>query len=418
MSKEDKPLEYQRRIRDTKGVAQRLDLGYLQRPALILLLRKRAAWLLVIVALAACVPLVLGIGGSRRLVSNGPLSPAHAMFEKRCEVCHTQTLGGVPDKACQGCHDGAAHPAKSMDTAHITAQVRCAECHAEHRGKVKLAAVPDAGCTRCHADLNAHATGVRLAGAKIAAFGAGKHPDFSRAPDTRPIRLNHAIHMPAQARIFRGMKLPMQCGECHAPDKSTPDARFLPVTFEKNCKSCHARELEFDVYHLGVPPAPHVKERQRIHEWVVAQYQALSITAIARRPLGNDLAPQPNAAAWLARVIRDSEAYLFERKCVYCHTGVVGEAFSMVDPVLPRGEFDHRAHRAVACESCHTQARNSTKTSDNLLPAMNSCTPCHSGSSCSTCHQFHNRDLEKNRGRPLQELVGFVRPPLGTEVQP
>ena len=32
MAKEEKPLEYQRRIRDTKGVAQRLDLNYLKRP--------------------------------------------------------------------------------------------------------------------------------------------------------------------------------------------------------------------------------------------------------------------------------------------------------------------------------------------------------------------------------------------------
>src|SRR5215471_16804082 len=53
MSKEDKPLEYQRRIRDTKGVAQRLDLGYLKRAAAILLIRKRLTWALVAGALLA-----------------------------------------------------------------------------------------------------------------------------------------------------------------------------------------------------------------------------------------------------------------------------------------------------------------------------------------------------------------------------
>ena len=35
---ENKPLEYQRRLRDTKGVAQRLDLSYLKRPAILALL--------------------------------------------------------------------------------------------------------------------------------------------------------------------------------------------------------------------------------------------------------------------------------------------------------------------------------------------------------------------------------------------
>ena len=81
------------------------------------------------------------------MVENGPLSDAHAMFEKKCEVCHTQSFGGVPDEACGQCHDGAAHPAKSIDLARPTAAVRCAECHLEHRGKVKLAEVGNSNCT-------------------------------------------------------------------------------------------------------------------------------------------------------------------------------------------------------------------------------------------------------------------------------
>ena len=45
MAREEKPLEYQHRIRDTKGVAQRLDLNYLTRPAILALLRRRLVWL-------------------------------------------------------------------------------------------------------------------------------------------------------------------------------------------------------------------------------------------------------------------------------------------------------------------------------------------------------------------------------------
>src|SRR5206468_110651 len=97
------------------------------------------------------------------------------------------------------------------------------------------------------------------------------------------------------------------------------------VTFEQNCKSCHARELEFDVYHAGVPPAPHTRDAKVIRDWIVAVYTPISISPAARRPLGNDLTPQPNAAAWLRRVVKDSEAYLFERKCVYCHVGPVDD---------------------------------------------------------------------------------------------
>src|SRR3954470_5674280 len=218
MAKEDKPLEYQRRIHDTKGVAQRLDLGYLRRTAALLVFRKRATWIAIGVAAAACVPLVLGVGGSRRMVENGPLSDAHAMFEKKCEVCHTQSFGGVPDEACGQCHDGAAHPAKSIDMARPTAAVRCAECHLEHRGKVKLAEVGNSNCTRCHSDLASHASGVKLRGTNITAFRPEKHPEFSVRTDDRPLKLNHAAHMPTQAKIIGGMKLPMQCVDCHVPD--------------------------------------------------------------------------------------------------------------------------------------------------------------------------------------------------------
>jgi hypothetical protein len=448
MAKEDKPLEYQRRIRDTKGVAQRLDLGYLKRSAPLLLLRKRLTWVFVALAVLSGVPLVLGVGGSRRAVSNGPLSEAHSMFEKRCEVCHTQAFDGVPDQACQQCHDGAAHPAKLVDTARMNSVGRCAACHQEHRGQPQLAAVGMGNCTSCHADLAAHASGVTLKGTEITAFRLGRHPEFSSASakDTRPLRLNHAIHMPVGAKVIRGIPLPMKCGDCHATDRASATGALLPVTFEHNCKACHARELEFDVYHLlsaaGAPaphtPAPHAKDPKTIRDFLVTAYRgALAANpAVARRPLGNELAPQANAAVWLERVVKDSEAYLFGRKCVYCHeiaalslktagdqgrpefkkvnrvAGRYVETKPDGEPWFARGEFSHRRHRAVECESCHTTARASSRTSDVLTPVMQACTPCHGGSGttldrCSECHLYHNRNLQKDRERrPAGQMAG------------
>src|SRR5437016_6116732 len=134
MSKEDKPLEYQRRIRDTKGVAQRLDLSYLRRASQVLRTRKRATWALVAIAALASVPLLTGIGASRKSLENGPISEAHALFEARCELCHQQAFSKVSDKACVQCHDGAPHPAKMVDAGvHAKTTARCAECHVEHR---------------------------------------------------------------------------------------------------------------------------------------------------------------------------------------------------------------------------------------------------------------------------------------------
>ncbi len=419
MAKEDKPLEYQRRLRDTKGVAQRLDLDYLKRTAPLGLLRRRLTWALVAAAVLACVPLVMGVGGSRGAAAAGPLSEPHALYEKRCEVCHTRAFGGVPDQACQQCHDGAAHPAKLVDTAHSTTRVRCAGCHAEHRGRQRLSAVADVNCTACHAQISAHAAGAKVR--NVTAFAADRHPEFAATSqrDLRPLRLNHAVHMPAAARSLRGITLPMQCADCHVTDRTSASGAMLPVTFEQNCKSCHARELEFDVYHLLGPaaaPAPHTKDAGSIREYVAGAYrQAVAANpGLAKRPLGTELAPAASAALWLERVTRDSERYLFARKCIYCHETAGDHVVRNVNPVagrfvegnprgvpwLERGEFAHRSHRASACEDCHTQARVSTGTADVLIPGMKSCLPCHgeSGSAldrCATCHLYHNRSLEK-----------------------
>jgi mono/diheme cytochrome c family protein len=382
MAKEEKPLEYQRRIRDTKGVAQRLDLNYLGRPALIAVLRKRLTWLLVALAAIASVPLVTGFGGSRRAVMSGSVSAAHAVFENKCESCHTAAFASVPDSACQTCHDGAPHPAKSIDTGRAHSTVRCAECHLDHQGRGQLAKVVSGNCTSCHAGLASHATGAKVK--DVSSFRAGKHPEFSTATlsDTRPLRLNHAIHMPAAPKTIRGMKLPMKCADCHTTVRGEPQ----PVTFEQNCKSCHARELEFDVYQtLGpaAPPAPHTRDAKTIRDFVAAAYRG-----------------RPDAD----RLIKDAESYLFNRKCAYCHEGGgpdVRKVGTIGGAVFTRGEFEHRAHRAVACESCHAAARASTKTSDVLLPKMESCLPCHGDSGadldrCALCHQYHNRSLEKD----------------------
>jgi hypothetical protein len=429
MAKEEKPLEYKRRIRDTKGVAQRLDLNYLSRASQLLVTRKRATCVLVAAAVLASVPLVLGVGGSRKSLQNGPVSEAHALFEQRCEFCHTQSFRTVSDKACGQCHEGAQHPAKTVDSGKATAQHACVDCHMEHRGRMRLAAVANARCTECHSEIAAHSTGAKVR--NVSAFREGRHPDFAAgaAKDTRPLKLNHAKHLPTEAKVIRNIKLPMKCEDCHKADPAT--GQLKPVTFEEDCKSCHAHELEFDVDHvLGDDrsvPAPHTKDARAIREFIWNVYADAVKTnpAIARRPAANDLVAQPNTTAWMNRVVNDATAYLFERKCGYCHETTGNGAVRKVnriagryveskpegDPWLARGEFSHTSHRAVRCEDCHTEARASRQTADVLIPAMKSCTPCHcaSGTSlddCAKCHQYHNRSKEQRpQGDPLEQLL-------------
>jgi hypothetical protein len=87
-------------------------------------------------------------------------------------------------------------------------------------------------------------------------------------------------------------------------------------------------------------------------------------------------------------------------------------------PWLQRAEFSHRAHREVECESCHSNAKMSTKTSDVLIPTMKTCLPCHgenraSLDRCSECHLYHNRSMEQERERrPTEKIIGGLRQPV------
>ena len=429
MAKEEKPLEYERRILDTKGLAQRIDLDYLRRRHWFRDWRRRATLLATGAAAIGVVPFVIGVGGGRKAFSNGPVSRAHSVFESNCSSCHTASFSRVADAACKRCHDGPIHQANAIG------EVRCAECHAEHRGMFLLAEVGDRHCTGCHADLNAHGTNVRLKAARITAFRPGRHPEFSAAQkaDRRPLRLNHAAHMPAQPKTIRGMKLPMQCSDCHATDRASPTGDLLPVTFEQHCRSCHKRELEFDVYQLqgeGAAPAPHTKDAQTIHDFIIESYRKLLAAdpSVVQKPLGRDLLPSPGAAAWLEAVVAQSEGFLFERKCRYCHDyEAPASRFPVVQkvnrirgryeegapdgrPWLEHARFSHRAHRGVDCSSCHRAARASAKTADVLAPKLDNCLPCHGSTGtaqdrCAQCHHYHDKskELDKDR-RPVEQL--------------
>lgn len=431
------------RSRSAKELAQRLDPRYFRSEGWIESLRSRLTWAVLGLTGMAAIALSLGAGTARNTLSPGPVSSHHAQFANRCEVCHAVSFSRTPDSACLKCHDGAAHPAKSIDHGKPDRTPACPECHVEHRGETQLTRLADETCTSCHGNLDAHASGVQLKNLNITAFFTGRHPEFSPAsrPDLRPLRLNHAKHMPKNSENIGRIHLPMKCGDCHATD---PDSgSVMPVTFEKTCRSCHARELEFDVYHLlkTSMPAPHTKDPVSMHLFVLTTYQKLLAAdpAVARRPLGNDLAAQPSAAAWLEKVVSASEKYLFrspagpggQGKCAYCHefAGVDG-GFPVIakvnriegrfitdvpegEPWLPRGEFNHRRHRAVACESCHTNVRESMKTSDVLIPEMKACLPCHTDSragldGCSECHLYHDRTLEQDEGRPTEQILASL----------
>ncbi|MGH9672495.1 MAG: hypothetical protein ACRD44_04890, partial [Bryobacteraceae bacterium] len=263
MAKEEKPLEYQHRILDTKGVVQRVDLEYLNRPAFFRDFRRKLAWIAPLAAAAGVLPFVVGLGGESVFV-NGPVSRAHAIIAENCAACHTEKFSSVANAACLKCHDGPPHPAKAVDTAKLIAEPRCAQCHLEHRGQVLLAEVADGNCTTCHRDLARRGEGVKLKAASITSFRENRHPELSAhgRPDRRPLKLNHYKHVVEKAKTRGGQATPVKCSACHVPRLDSPKGDFMPVTFDQHCRDCHKEQLEFDVYNVlgGSNPAPHTKD--------------------------------------------------------------------------------------------------------------------------------------------------------------
>ncbi len=437
MAKEEKPLAYERRVLDTKSLAQRIELLYFLRPSPFRRWKRRLMLWVPVVAAAGIAPFFLPVGGGERAFSNGPVSKAHAIFEQDCSLCHSERFSAVADQACLRCHDGPTHVSGQVAATMNVSEARCATCHVEHQGDTQLALVREGNCTRCHEDLN----GVGIQNAQVVAsitdFEQDGHPDFPRPEktDSRPLRLNHSVHMPAEAKKIRNIELPMQCSDCHATDRDSPTGDLLAVSFEEHCLSCHEQELQFDVLQLqaeSARPAPHARDAEATRDFIETAYRDLlaSRPSIVNTPIERGAEPERDPEVWLTKVTDRSSQFLFDRKCVYCHQyadrqdGVprvkpvnpiagryVGEAPSG-EVWLDHARFSHRAHRAVECTSCHREAAESLETSDVLIPGIIDCLPCHAGTGttqdrCSQCHLYHDKNIEKDRDRrPIEQLLG------------
>lgn len=174
--------------------------------------------------------------------------------------------------------------------------------------------------------------------------------------------------------------------------------RFKPVSFERDCLSCHVSELK-----LGPPEViitvPHGSEQNVIN--------ALKAQA-------------PN------KFLAYSES-LKTDGCAYCHeiqAPKKGDVLpwkitplSISQDWFSKAHFNHASHRTQKCQSCH-QVEASDSSEDVAMPDRKSCLRCHSGNSpkskriastCMSCHDFHGAHaaiLMKNQlAVPQQEKV-------------
>jgi len=434
-----------RRVRTTKNLAQRMDLQYFKQPHPF---RSWRLWLSILIPVVALGWFAAQRARSEKVYSSGPLSAAHAVLGKQCNVCHVTTLGifraKVSDEACSKCHDAPAH-----HTDNVTFTVSCSSCHLEHGGSLRLANTESSSCTQCHSDLHTRNKSPHYA-RNVKDFDKS-HPEFAAlrpgAGDPGQIKLNHYAHLRPNLESPTG-PVQMDCQDCHrvkamqgswpyamsqaAPQPQTlmagvsADARhshsldcMLPILYASQCAGCHVKDLLFD---KRFDPAPHDRPEvvqaflvQKYSDYFGSRPGALSETIAPERILPGKMKlplPDPHTRQeWMDEQIMLADVLLFGKGCKLCH--VMSERDGSL-PVVAKSsiparwflhaDFNHESHRLLTCTACHGRTPESRQTSDILLPGIATCRICHQDSGprhdaasarCSECHSYHDWSKEK-----------------------
>jgi len=368
----------------------------------------------------------------------GDLSNPHRFFAQNCATCHRGVLAAVPDAACLTCHAGiGSHLAANADLGPARADLaatRCAECHEEHRGIDAMVIRADALCTDCHAtlketapkadvqDVTRYPQGHPQFRATVVADAA--KPSFARmmlGGDPKPVDRSNLVFSHAAHLIPTGFLTPsghkvMTCADCHVPEPG--GMGFLPVTFEGQCHSCHDLKFDADLPWREVPHGDAARVKSAVQDFYARAALEGGVLdpdapALVRRPVGTPLpaaseSERRDALAWAAKRANDAMGIIFDEKrgCAYCHVTDRSNGAFTVAPVvlrarfLPQAQFDHSKHLALDCSQCH-DSRHSEKSSDVLLPGIESCVSCHGGeraslktrSTCTSCHLFHRQEF-------------------------
>lgn len=412
--------------------------------------------------LIACVWLLMHtVRGSATPYSSGPLAQQHNVFANNCEACHAtkkSRFSGVSfqkhvtDGACLECHNAPAHQAAEKFTP------ECSTCHTEHKGSADLTNVDDKTCVQCHSDLQVK-SGTPKYETVVKSF-VHDHPEFKplRKPhDPGSVALNHEAHLKAGIRGPHG-QVQLVCNDCHRPaadaltqnwpyaeetvagasprtepefskteqgriiataldplPPSTGRAHMGALKYENQCAACH--QLQFDERITDL--VPHGKP-EIIHDFLDQKYKQYigahpAVWRETPRPVRRipGLQPPPQAHSaeeWVKFQTDQAEMLLYRKSCRLCHQVDMKPAKPQIRPAnitlrwLPNSTFNHYAHQAVACDSCHSKVRTSKETSDVLIPGIATCRQCHNAEptkvgaaedGCFLCHQYHDWKAQK-----------------------
>jgi hypothetical protein len=364
---------------------------------------------------------------------DGPEHHASQVTSPDCASCHSEHQGrvniaAVSDKLCATCH-ADLHP--EGRAAQYSAHIRSLT-----DGHPQFAALNGSRRDSTTIKLN-HAIHLKL---------------IRRGPTGPMVRLDCGdCHRPAVAKVAwtysdsgyvssgsadnvheRETAAAGVAGTLTAHSSPSGRERMAPVKFANSCASCHL--LSFDKrFSEGVPhdkPALiHVFLQTRFKEFVathpaelrVARDPERTLTGKQNPPVFRTLTP----AQWIAERTTEAEELLWRKTCRQCHELIFGKdgdnRFEQLNNAsrteiasqpqiakanvttqwMPHAKFDHEAHGAFTCVSCHEKALRSTDSTDILLPGIATCQACHAPgqdhaeSRCFECHTYHDWSKRK-----------------------
>jgi hypothetical protein len=301
---------------------------------------------------------------------------------------------------------------------------------------------------------NDREVGPRHGARSVAAF-AGQG-DGGRWIERGGILFNHKVHLdPAGVMHPDGKQRPLDCAACHVPDAS---GEFMqPIQYETHCQECHPLRLSGPLGRLGTLPHSSVEEvrgvlRERIIQLAAdesaqepSDEREAAVPRLPLLPSPTRLAAEDERKVDAAMVRADHAVFGLEAKgmCRKCHrvepdsdtwkVFVINSVAESLDSAaddaakakmipnrwLMHGEFQHDSHRAIECVACH-DVRNSSETTDILLPSIANCRSCHGSGAlssnaqvradCVLCHTYHDQPShgksDKGHGVPLEQLLG------------
>jgi len=295
----------------------------------------------------------------------------------------------------------------------VLGEVRCANCHLEHKEPAQLVNRHQALCADCHAS--------PLLGSEIEAASdfLDRHPEFSisllQAPAETNLLFDHAKHLDPEGIVTPEGRRVVECAECHVPE--TGGRGMLPISMVDHCSACHTLAFDPDDPTRTVPHGEPADVLRTLIEYYSARLLGAdpdNVEQRVRRPGQSLTRAERDRAAAEARVqaLRVAEDLFLRRACVNCHVVSTAEGTAEVPwdvvPVtltsefLPQASFSHAAHQTsvTACDTCH-EANTSTAAADSLIPGIETCRSCHGSgiakrnsatqipSTCVMCHDFH-----------------------------